>query len=152
MVNPAEDQNLRELSYANQKEETPRGPLSEERLGEEESAAIAARTAAGVEHDMQPNFGIPEKKKEPRRRPMAEINSVNYVNDDEKDIDSSLDADMPGEGGVTDDDKLKEQARGSDTPAQDLEIEGDTTQEAGVHKRQSIEGDLGDSDVNRHVA
>ena len=44
MVNPADDQNLRELSYANQKEEAPRAPLSEERLDEEESAAIAART------------------------------------------------------------------------------------------------------------
>lgn len=44
MVNPADDQNLRELSFANQKEETPRAPLSEEKLSEEESAAIAART------------------------------------------------------------------------------------------------------------
>ena len=43
MVNPHEDQNLRELSYANQKEETPRSPTSQEKLTEEESAAIAAR-------------------------------------------------------------------------------------------------------------
>lgn len=39
-----DDQNLRELHFANQKEETPRVPTSETQLSEEESAAIAART------------------------------------------------------------------------------------------------------------
>ena len=37
-----DDQNQRELSYANQKEETPRSPVKEGLLSEEESAALAA--------------------------------------------------------------------------------------------------------------
>ena len=39
---PQDDQNQRELSYANQKEDTPRSPVKEGLLSEEESAALAA--------------------------------------------------------------------------------------------------------------
>ncbi len=45
--NKPDDQNERELSFANQREERPRNAHTDEDISEEESAAIAARNAAG---------------------------------------------------------------------------------------------------------
>lgn len=86
---------------------------------------------------------------------MAEINSVNHVNKDSKDADEDLDSDMPeSNGGLSDEETMKQEARGSDTPTQNLEIDGDTTESTGTRKRQSIEGDIDESDMeqNRHAA
>lgn len=51
-ITAGDDHNLRELSYANQKEEAPRIPTSENKLSEEESAALASRGGA-VERALQ---------------------------------------------------------------------------------------------------
>lgn len=53
-TNKQEDQNERELKFANQREENARTPLREDEVSEEESAAIASRVGAkpGKEKDL----------------------------------------------------------------------------------------------------
>lgn len=86
---------------------------------------------------------------------MAEINSVNHMNEDSRKIHDDADPGVrSAEGGLSDDDTDAEEARGSDTPGQNLEIDGDTTESSGTRKRRSIEDEIDESDIdqNRHVA
>jgi hypothetical protein len=118
-----EDQNQRELKHANQKDENARSPRSESELTEEEAAGLAAypHTIGGFMDPKKKKAGAPE---EPELFPGK------------------------GEGGITDENAIKQEARGSDTPRQELESdETDTVK----RKRESIEE--GSMDEERgHVA